>query len=170
MKTMMKENLKAVVLFLIVMIHISCENNDDQPETTLGYDSADLVSVEASVKGGAWYVSEYNDDDDDDETDDDYFETIDFEEFVFEFDENGTVIATVGGGEEVYTGIWKIELNDDDDDDKDEIEFDLEFNSTNKKLQEISEDWDVLAYSDTQIRLGDDDNDDDDELLVFEKI
>lgn len=164
------ENLKLVGLFLIGLMYVSCES-DDQSEFTGGYDSLDVVSAQASVQEGTWRVAEYRDDDDDD---DDFFRTIDFEGYVFEFSENGTVTATFG--EEMYTGTWSIELDDDDDDDddRDEMEFDLEFNNANGALAEISEDWDVLEYSNTRIRLGDDDDDDndddDDELLVFERI
>ncbi len=170
---MKKGNLKLAGLFLISLLVVSCES-DDQSEFTNRYDSLDVVSAQTSLGEGEWRVAEFRDDDDDD----DFFETIDFDGYVFVFSENGVVTATFG--EEVYTGTWKIELESDDDDDDDdddfddddddEMEFELEFNNANGALDEISEDWDVLEYSDTRIRIGDDDDDDDDELLVFERI
>lgn len=160
-------NLKGVGLFLIGLLVVSCES-DDQSENTNRYDPLDVVRAQASVREGEWRVVEYRDDDDDDE----FFGSIDFDGYVFEFSENGMVTATVGA--EVYTGTWKIELESDDDDfdddNTDEMEFELELNNANGALEEISEDWDVLEYSDTRIRLGDEDDDDDDELLVFERI
>ena len=164
---MKRENLKLAVTLLISVILFSCESDDQSPLAN-GYDSLDVISAQASVQDGQWRVSEFRDDDDDNE-----YQTIDFEGYTFDFGADGLVTATIG--DQVFTGIWRIELeddddDDDDDDDRDEMEFELKFDIDNGPLEEISEDWDVLEYSDTLIRLGDEDDDDDDELLTFEKI
>lgn len=168
---MKKEVLKSTSIFLIGLLMFSCES-DDQSQLANGYDSLDVISAQASMQDGQWRVSEFRDDDDDDNE----YQTVDFEGYTFEFGEDGSVSATIG--DEVYTGSWRIELedddndddDDDDDDDRNEMEFELEFDIDNGVLDEISEDWDVLEYSDTLIRLGDEDDDDDDELLTFEKM
>ncbi|GEM_PF-668644 len=165
--------LKVASFFLMSIILVSCES-DDQSETMPRFDSLDVVSAQAFVGEGEWRVTEFRDDDDLD--DDDFYEAIDFEGYVFEFDGDGSVTATLGDA--VFTGAWRIELeddsddddDDDDDDDRGEMEFYIEFNSSNDILEEISDDWEILEYSDTRIRLGDDDDIDDDELLVFERI
>lgn len=160
---MKRENLKLAVILVMSIILFSCESDDQSPLAN-GYDSLDVISAQASVQDGTWRVSEFRDDDDDDNE----YQTIDFEGYTFEFGAEGSVTATIG--DQVFSGIWRIELEDDDDGDRDEMEFELEFDIDNGVLEEISEDWDVLEYSDTLIRLGDEDDDDDDELLTFEKI
>lgn len=162
---MKSRNLKLAVFFLMSIIFVSCES-DDQSESIPRFGSLDVVSAQSFVGEGEWRVTEFRDDDD--LGDDDFYETIDFEGYVFEFNEDGTIAATLGDA--VYTGAWRIELEDDDDDDRDEMEFYIEFNELNDILEEISDDWEILEYSETRIRLGDDDDlDDDDELLVFER-
>ena len=167
---MKSKNLKLASFFLMSIILVSCES-DDQSETMPRFDSLDVISAQAFVGEGEWLVTEFRDDDDLD--DDDSYDTIDFEGYVFEFNGDGSVTATLG--DSVFTGAWRIELeddsdDDDDDDDSGEMEFYLEFNASNDILEEISDDWEILEYSDTRIRLGDDDDlDDDDELLVFER-
>ena len=54
-------------------------------------------------------------------------------------------------------GTWVVSsyIDDGDDDDNlDDLDFNINFNVSNK-LDDLSDDWDIISYSDTEIKLID---------------
>lgn len=102
-----------------------------------GDDDAALVTA---LTTGDWYVNYYFDDVD---------ETADYADYVFNFNEDGTAAATDGSG--TTPGTWSTGTDEDS-----ETGLDLTLNfGTSMPLDEFLDDWDVIEYSDTIIKLKD---------------
>jgi len=98
---------------------------------------------------GTWIVSSYIDDGDD--------ETADFTTFRLDFLEDGTLNATdlLSSNSNPYTGTWSItDSNSNDDDSLDDLDFNINF-AVGNKLDDLSDDWDIISYTDTEIKLID---------------
>ena len=88
---------------------------------------------EEVITAGVWHVSYFFRDQD---------ETEDYEDFDFTFNNNGTVTITGGGPS---SGSWDLSIDDGD------LELDLNFSSS--ALDELSEDWTIMEYTETTIKL-----------------
>jgi hypothetical protein len=98
---------------------------------------------------GTWIVSSYIDDGDD--------ETADFTTFRLDFLDDGTLNATdlVSSNSNPYTGTWSItDSNSNDDDSLDDLDYNINF-AVGNKLDDLSDDWDIISYTDTEIKLID---------------
>lgn len=99
---------------------------------------------------GTWVVSSYIDDGDD--------ETADFSTFRLTFLESGVLNATdfLSSNSNPYAGSWSItdSNSNDDDDSLNDLDFNINFNVSNK-LDDLSDDWDIISYTDTEIKLID---------------
>lgn len=98
---------------------------------------------------GTWIVSSYFDDGDD--------ETNDYATYRFVFLADGTLNATdlLSSNSNPYSGTWSItDSNSTDDDSLDDLDFNINFNQNNV-LNELSDDWDIISYTDTEIKLVD---------------
>ena len=99
---------------------------------------------------GTWIVSSYIDDGDD--------ETADFTTFRFTFLESGVLNATdlLSSNSNPYVGSWSVtdSNSNDDDDNLADLDFNINF-SVNNKLDDLSDDWDIISYTDTEIKLID---------------
>ncbi|MFM7644647.1 MAG: hypothetical protein ACKO5N_07660 [Sphingomonadales bacterium] len=98
---------------------------------------------------GTWIVSSYIDDGDD--------ETIDYTTYRFVFLADGTLNATdlLSSNSNPYVGSWSItDSNSSDEDNLDDLDFNINFNQNNV-LDEFSDDWDIISYTETQIKLVD---------------
>ena len=98
---------------------------------------------------GTWVVSSYIENGDD--------ETADFTTFRLTFLESGVLNATdlLSSNSNPYAGSWSItDSNSNDDDNLADLDFNINFNVSNK-LDDLSDDWDILSYTDTEIKLID---------------
>ena len=98
---------------------------------------------------GTWIVSSYIDDGDD--------ETNDYTNYRFVFLEDGILHATdlLSSNSNPYVGSWSLtDSNSSDDDSLDDLDFNINFNLSNV-LDELSDDWDIISYTDTEIKLVD---------------
>ncbi len=97
---------------------------------------------------GEWVVSSYIDDGDD--------ETSDYTTFTLHFMESGVLHGTdlLSSSSSPYEGSWSISDSNSDDDSLDDLDFNINFNVGNK-LDDLSDDWDIISYSDTEIKLID---------------
>jgi hypothetical protein len=94
-------------------------------------------------------VSSYIDDGDD--------ETADFTTFRFTFLESGVLNATdlLSSNSNPYVGSWSVtDSNSNDDDNLSDLDFNINFNVSNQ-LDDLSDDWDIISYTDTEIKLID---------------
>jgi hypothetical protein len=53
-----------------------------------------------------------------------------------------------------YVGSWSISDSNSNDDSLDDLDFNMNF-SVGNKLDDLSDDWDIISYTDTEIKLID---------------
>jgi hypothetical protein len=97
---------------------------------------------------GTWIISSYIDDGDD--------ETSDFSTFRLNFLEDGVLHGTdlLSSNSSPYAGSWSLTDSNSNDDNLDDLDFNMNFNVGNK-LDDLSDDWDIISYTDTEIKLID---------------
>ncbi len=123
---------------------------ESQCDGTGGGDDTTAEELAAVLTDGVWYITEYFDDVD---------ETSDFCEYAFEFNADGTAVAVFDG---VTTpGTWDIGFGSET-----ELELDLNFGD-NMPYDEILDNWNVVEFSSSLIRLIDFDSTSTDDRLVF---
>ena len=126
-----------------------CDEDDDNDYNDDDIDDSELVDV---LIDGQWVISLFIDDED---------KTANFTGYIFTFNADGTASATNGTNE--VTGTWET------DGDSGELEFELEFGDQSP-FDELDEDWELIEFDTTIIRLVEEDDDgDDDAFLTFEK-
>jgi hypothetical protein len=143
------ENFYISVFLMMSLIFISCESSDDEMETT----EVSVTDIQAAVISGPWIVTLYEEDGLD--------ETMDFASFSFTFNEGGVLRADSGNNS--ISGAWSI--TSDDDDSKQDIDFNIFFSSP-ENFSELSEDWDIVSFSNTRIELEDTDDVEVDRLVL----
>jgi len=142
----------ALFSFFIAGTLISCNSDDDSNSNN----NSIIVQLEASIKVGAWRVSNFVEDGNN--------QTHHFNGYAFTFSENGAVSAT--NGTNTVTGTWTTSSSSSSG-----SKFILNFNATSGPFEEISEDWRIESVTSSKIDLkhvsGGDGSID---LLTFTKI
>lgn len=164
MKTMKLEHVKSILLLLMTFMFFSCDSSDDNVENSV----MDLTEINATATSGSWVVARFEEDGVD--------QTSNFFGYSFTFDIDG--ILNVATEDLLITGSWSItsdsnsNYNDDsslDADSNDDVDFNIFFSSSSN-FEELSEDWEIVSYTETRIELkhvsGGDGSID---ILVFEK-
>ncbi len=127
----------------------ACDEDDDNDHNDDDADDTELVKV---IIDGDWVISYFFDDHD---------ETVNFAGYVFTFFENGT--AKAKKGELIIEGEW--DSNGDDG----ELELELDFGD-NSPFDELLDDWDLIEFDGTIIKLKDISGGDESEsYLTFER-
>lgn len=149
----MKNQILSIFLLISASFFaLSCDSDDDSSDNNNNV----IVQLEASIKVGAWRVSNFVEDGID--------QTHHFSSYAFTFSENGTVSAT--NGTNTVTGTWTTSSSSSSG-----SKFILNFNASSGPFEEISEDWRIESVTTILIDLkhvsGGDGSID---LLTFAKI
>ena len=104
--------------------------------------------INKTALDGTWIISSYIDDGDD--------ETNDFSTFRLDFLEDGILNGTdlLSSNSNPYVGSWSISDSNSNDDSLEDLDFNMNF-SVGNKLDDLSDDWDIISYTDTEIKLID---------------
>jgi len=132
---------KILSLCTLALFFVSCSNSN----------SDDTGSQQEIVSNGTWRVTLF--------TDSGNNETSDFNGYAFTFGPSGAITATKGS--QTQNGTWSISSND----------FNINLGpkvDSNKPLGELTDDWDIISISNTEIKLKDD-NAASNEFLTFTK-
>jgi hypothetical protein len=134
----MKNRIGSLGLILLIgaMIFSACKKDDSTNGTP---------STTGSVTSGTWRVSLYQEPGED--------HTDDFNGYIFTFNTDGAVIATISGIS--TTGTWSI------DDSENEIHIEL---GNNAPLDKLSKGWLIISITDSEMILKDDNPSKDEEL------
>ena len=109
----------------------------------------DQKQINKAAIEGTWIVSSYIDDGDD--------ETADFTTFRLDFLEDGILNGTdlLSSNSNPYVGSWSVtDSNSNDDNSLEDLDFNINF-AVGNKLDDLSDDWDIISYTDTEIKLID---------------
>lgn len=149
------KTLKTVFLITAILTLVACSSDDDaQPVTTNEFE--DIVM---NLSQGTWEVTNFNNNGTD--------ETANFEGFEFAFREDGVLSASTDLFTE--TGSWLYDdASSDSGDDKEELDITFQ-DPVTESFDDISEDWDILSASETEVNLTEE-NDAGTKVLVFRKL
>ena len=156
---MKKELINLMAFLFMVLVFKSCTSDDNNIDTM---NAADMEAVKTAVTGGEWIITYYFDSDKD--------ETSDYTGFTFTFGSDGVLQAS--DGTMSLSGAWSVTGSDSSDDDsiEDDIDFNIVFASP-ELFVELSDDWDIVSYSNTKIELIDiSGGDGSTDYLTFEKM
>jgi hypothetical protein len=134
-------------MLLSISLMASACSSDDDGDSSSNSNTQQIIAIENTVESGNWRVTYFFDTDSD--------ETSDFNGYAFTFSDNGTLTAT--NGTNTYTGSWSVtdsSSSSDDDSSDDDIDFNISFSSP-PDFAELTDDWDIIEYSDTRIALID---------------
>jgi hypothetical protein len=129
----MRAKLSWLVIGLLCLSAAACDDDDDSRT------SAKSEEVEEAVGDGTWQVTYFFDDTD---------ETSDFNEYVFTFTSDGSVQAV--SANDIIDGTWSTRASGDSG-----AKLIIDFEGDTDPFDEISEDWNVTEYSETELVLRD---------------
>lgn len=155
----------SVLAILMAVLFYSCSNDDNDSSDS---DAQQITEIENNALNGLWEITNYNDSGED--------QTSDYNGYTFNFDENGVLTATNGAN--VLIGTWSVtsSSSDSSDDDgansDDGIDFNIFFNVSESSIfDDLVDDWEVSATSNSQINLFDiSGGDGSTDVLVFSAI
>lgn len=142
----MKTSIFKITAILLAVVAMSCDkNNDDDMLNNLSpAQVAELTSIAAS---GTWTIAYYFDTDKE--------ETDHFNGYTFDFNTDGSLVATDGVVE--INGTWSItdsDANDDSPDDDSDVDFNIAFSSP-ADFADLTDDWDIVQFTSVRIELID---------------
>lgn len=136
---------KIIVLLSLLAVFTSCSKTDDSIPA-----SNQSGELKQKIVNDVWIISSY--------IDKSKNETHNYSGYTFEFSANGTLTANVSGT--VFTGSWSIgsEHSGSDDsshqsDDSNKLIISI---TGNEQMEEVSDDFQIVSFSDQQIILKDD--------------
>ncbi len=149
MKNLMKIN--AIVL-LIALTLMGCSKDDNNNIIEENNNSTSAERVISTAQSGSWRISLFSEDGRD--------ETSDFAGYVFNFNSDGTVVATKGNT--TVNGTWSVmddssnSSNDDDGNSTDDDDFIIFFNvPQDSDFDDLNDDWDIISVTANKMELID---------------
>jgi hypothetical protein len=105
-------------------------------------------NIQDAIQQGTWLVSNYMDNGSD--------ETMDFNTFRFTFNQDGSlqVMDLLSSSTNQFMGQWSITDSNSNDDSINDLDFNITLNAGNK-LDDLTDDWDIISQSETEIKLMD---------------
>lgn len=153
-----------VMLFTLLFTLGSCSSNDDN-DNTGGLDGSGGSGVNVNeqinelnviMTSGSWIVTFYFDTDQE--------ETNNYRTFAFVFNPQGSINAS--NGVETNNGTWSVTPDSSNND----IDFNINFSSP-PDFAELSDDWEVILYTNNKLELRDVSSDNvGTDLLTFERL
>ena len=163
---------KTILLGKLIMLSIfftlaSCSSNDDNDNSTGGGSgggagtggsvSAQINELRTIMASGTWVITFYFDNNQE--------ETNTYRTFSFIFNPQGSLNAS--DGIDTSNGTWSVTPDSSDDGD---IDFNIVFTSP-PDFEELSDDWDVISYSNDKLELRDiNGGSGQTDLLTFERL
>lgn len=142
------------------LVLTSCDSSDDNDEVTIAH----IEDVKSTVSTGDWQITLYEKDG--------MEQTQNFTGYSFTFDAAGQLTAV--NGDTSISGAWSVSADADSSDDDTPSESDVDFTiffSNEGVFTEISEDWEIVSFSETRLELRDVSDDDSViDRLIFERI
>ena len=142
----MKNFKKVQFGFLIAAIFwitsvISCSTRSDDDSTSPVNTPSSVINI---VNNGTWKVTYY--------FENNQIKTSTFSGYNFTFGANN--LLTANNGTNNYTGIWSVTDSNSNDDNPSDLHFNIGF-TTPAQFQELTDDWDIIEKSATEIKLRD---------------
>jgi hypothetical protein len=134
-----------LIMLSLSLMSSTCSPEDD--DINVNGNSAEINQIKTTVQSNNWQITSFIDSGSN--------ETNHFTGYSFTFNSNGTLTAS--NGSNTVTGTWSItdssKSDDDNDDSSDDIDFNIFFTSPANFNDDLTEDWDIVSYSNTTISL-----------------
>ena len=133
-----------LLMFSLAMMSTSCSSDDDSSSNN----SQQIAEIEGIAQSGAWRITNF--------VDSGQNETADFNGYDFNFNSDGSLVAS--NGTTTLTGSWSVTDDDSSSDDSndDDIDFNIFFPvPESNDFEDLNDDWDVISTSSTRIELID---------------
>jgi len=134
-----------------MLLIVACSTDDDGDQNQDQGNNQTAQQVTNIAQSGNWVVSSFVDSGTD--------ETNDFAGYTFDFQNDGTLVAT--NGTQTLTGTWSVthssgNSSGDDDDDDDDNDFNIFFPvDESNDFEDLNDDWDIVSATDSRIELLD---------------
>lgn len=143
--------MKKLIFIFSIILFASCSSDDDAGDVI----TTEFERIKTILPQGTWEVSKF--------IDDNREATMDFESFVFTFDEDGSATGATDLFSE--TGTWAYRSTTQEGE-----QLVLEFDEVTP-FDKISDDWKIVSASNSRVELSDDGSSEGDtDLLVFSKL
>jgi len=155
---MKKKLLNTVTIIMVLIAFVGCSTSDDSTDdNSTNDDNSSTIQIEETAQSGTWRITYFYNSD--------HEETSNFTGYAFTFNSDGSIIAVKGST--TVTGTWSI--LDSSSSSSDDHHFNVFFASPND-FEDLSDDWEIISTSDTQIKLtGVSGGNDGIDFLTFEK-
>lgn len=151
MKMKKLQIIKSISVIAIIMAFVACSKDDDSSNSTTD-DGTSAQQTTQVAQEGKWRVTYFFDTDQD--------ETNNFTGWEFQFNTNGTLVAT--NGSQTKNGTWSVvddssnSSSDDDGNSTDDDDFNIFFSvSQDDDFEDLNDDWDIISVSSSKIELID---------------
>ncbi|WP_245980488.1 hypothetical protein [Flagellimonas lutimaris] len=142
----MKTSILKLTAITTLLITLGCEKSNDE-DMLNNLSAAQITELNGIATSGAWTIAYYFDTDKE--------ETDHFNGYTFDFNTDGTLVATDGNAE--INGTWSITDSDSDDDssnDDSDVDFNIAFSSP-ADFADLTDDWDIVEFTSVRIELID---------------
>ena len=147
--TMMLNNLKTIALLIGLSLTLfSCSTDDDDNNNDQGNNGSGQTAQQVTnlAQSGTWVVSSFVDSGQD--------ETNDFAGYSFDFQTDGTLVAT--NGNQTLNGTWSVTGSNSNDDGDSDNDFNIFFPvNEDHDFEDLNDDWDIVSATDNRIELLD---------------
>ncbi len=154
---MKKKTANIVMVISCALILVACSKDDsNNPNNSSANQTANIA------QSGAWEITYFYDTDKD--------ETANFSGYTFNFNEDGSLVATKGTT--TVNGSWSVQNDDDSSSNDSHLDFNILFQvPENHNFDDLNEDWDVISATENKIELSDiSEGNGDADYLTFIKI
>lgn len=132
-----------LIMLSFTLMSFNCSDDDDGGSNS--NNSQQIAQIEDTAQSGTWRISNFNDSGQN--------ETSDFTGYSFEFNSNGTLVAS--NGSNTVNGSWSVTDSSSSSSD-DDIDFNIFFQVPNDSdFEDLNDDWDVVSISSNKIELID---------------
>lgn len=148
-----------LIMLSFTLMSFNCSDDDDGSSNS--NNSQQIAQIEDTAESGTWRITNFNDSGQN--------ETSDFTGYSFEFNSNGTLVAS--NGSSTVNGSWSVTDSSNSSSSDDDIDFNIFFQVPNDSdFEDLNDDWDVVSISSNKIELIDiSGGNGGTDLLTFEK-
>jgi hypothetical protein len=143
---------KSMFIVAVALITVACSKDESNTTDNANNTNSAQQVTTLMTETGSWKITYFWDTDKD--------ETNNFTGYVFNFNEDGTLVAVKGSTS--VAGTWSVvddssnSSNDDDGDSTDDDDFNIFFSvPTTSDFDDLIDDWDIISVSATKIELTD---------------
>ncbi|WP_265200863.1 hypothetical protein [Aureitalea sp. L0-47] len=154
--------LKTVLALFVSLMLVGC-SDDDSNDTNTNNNSNLVAEANQVAQSGSWRISYFWDSNKD--------ETSNFTGYVFNFNSDGTLVATRNN--DTVNGTWSVtDSSSSSSSSSNDVDFNIFFNvPQSSDFEDLNDDWDIVSVTNTMIELTDvSGGNGDTDFLTFVKI